>query len=399
MLTLPRVHPFLMALLTEHSYEEDQPVRVPLHSWETIVDEAITQRITPFLLRWLNQSAHQRQAFPHLLTALKQQVAQHTVWQLLLTKELRSILATCEQKGIACIPIRGPVLAEHLYGDCSTRQMDDLDFLVHRGDLSAIKDIFQHLNYAFHEHRPGFPEAFSYSLEFIHPHHGFLVEPHWTLTYPPFIDTAAMEPVWARAKRQPWAGIDTWTLSHEDLLLHLCLHLHHKGQLAPLLWFCELDTVIRRHGSTLDWTIFMHQTQLMEQARAVCDVLTIMMEAFHSPVPESVVRQLAAEMHGATSPSSLIICSRILARSSFSGREELELLCSLESLHQQLRYLSALLFPSPQYMTRRYGASTRISVIGFYIARLFHIGAAVLQWAVAWIGTIVSTRSRSSTRR
>lgn len=396
MLTLPRVHPFLRALLTEHSPEEAQPVRVPLHSWGTIVEEAITQRITPFLLRRLNQPAHQCRVPPPLLTALKQQVAQHTVWQLLLTKELRHILAICEQNGIVCIPIRGPVLAEHLYGDGSTRQMDDLDFLVHRGNLSAIKDIFQHLNYALHEHRPGFLEAFSYSLEFIHPHHGFLVEPHWTLTYPPFIDTAAMEPVWARAKRQPWAGIDIWTLSHEDLLLHLCLHLHHKGQLAPLLWFCELDGTIRRHASTLDWTIFMHQTQLMEQARAVCDVLTIMLETFHSPVPESVVRQLAVDV---SSSSSLITCNLILARSSFSGREELQLLCSLESLPQQLRYLSALLFPSPQYMTRRYGASTRMNVIGFYIARLFHIGAAGLRWAVAWIGTLVSTRRSSSTRR
>ncbi len=399
MLTLPPVHPFLMALLTERSPEDTQLARVPLHSWDTIVEEAIAQRIIPFLLRRLNQSAHQHQVPSHLLTVLKQQMARHTVWQLLLTEELRHILAACEQKGIACIPIRGPVLAEHLYGDGATRQMDDLDFLIHRGDLSAIKDTFRHLNYALHEHRPGFQEAFSYSLEFIHPHHGFLVEPHWTLTYPPFIDTAAMEPVWARAKRQPWAGIDTWTLSHEDLLLHLCLHLHHKGRQSPLLWFCELDTVIRRHKSTLDWKVFTEQVLFMQQADAVTDVLAILKGAFHSPIPDSVVRQLTRKPSTTSAPSSFTLRSKILDRTSSSGREELQLLCSLQSLHQQRRYLSALIFPSPQYMTRRYGTSTRIGVIGFYIARFFHIGAEVLRCAVAWIGTIATTRPSSSTRQ
>ncbi|MDF0674486.1 MAG: nucleotidyltransferase family protein [Nitrospira sp.] len=399
MLTLPFVHPFLMALLTDTSSEKNQPALVPHDSWETIVEEAITQRIAPLLLCWLSHPANRHKIPLQLLNVLKQQVALHAAWHSLLAKELRNILASCEQQGIACVPIRGPALAKHLYDDCSTRQMDDLDFLVHREDLSAIKGIFQHLAYTPHEHRPGFLETFSYSLEFVHPHHGFLVEPHWTLAYPPFIGAAAMEPVWGRVRRQQWAGVNTWVLSNEDLLLHLCLHLHHKGRQAPLLWFYELDTVIQRHGATFNWNIFMNQVRLMGQTQAVCDVLTIVTEAFHSPVPEVVASQFAGHVRDDSSPSSLMVCNQILTRSSLSGREELVLLCSLGSLHQQFRYLAALLFPSAQYMTRRYGAPTRTSLIGSYIARFFRIGAEGLRCAVAWIGTIVATRPSSSIRR
>ncbi len=399
MLTLPFVHSFLMALLTDTWSETNQPALVPHDDWETVVEEAITQRMAPLLLCWLSHPTHRHEIPLRLLNVLKQQVALHTAWHLLLVKQLRDILATCEQQGIACVPIRGPVLAEHLYGNGSTRQMDDLDFLVHREDLTALKDILQHLGYTNHEHRPGFLETFSYSLEFVHPNHGFLVEPHWTLAYPPFIGVAAMEPVWTRVRRQQWAGGNTWALSNEDLLLHLCLHLHHKGRQAPLLWFYELHSVIQRQSSTLDWNTLMHQARLMEQTQAVYDVLTIVTETFHSPVPEAVTRQLATNVHGASSPLSLMGCNQILARSSLSGREELVLLCSLESLHQQFHYLSALLFPSAQFMTRRYGASTRMGLIGSYLARFFHIGAEGLRCAVAWIGTIVATGPSSSLRR
>ena len=399
MLTFPSVHPFLMALLTESPSAKSQPAIVPEDSWLGIVEEAVTQRMAPLLFHRLSHPAHRYKIPLHLLNILKQQVAQHVAWHLLLTQELRAILTTCEQRGIACVPIRGPVLAEQLYGDCSTRPMDDLDLLVHREGLSAIKDIFQHLHYAQYEYRPGFLETYSYSLEFIHPQHGLVVEPHWTLAYPPFIDTAAMEPVWARARRQHWAGIDTWILSHEDLLLHLCLHLHHKGQQAPLLWFYELAAVIRRHGATLDWNIFMNQVQLMEQTGAVADVLKLLKGAFCSTIPDPVVRQLTEQRQNHSGLPSSIIRHHILARSSLSGREELALLCSLPTVRQQLRYLSALLFPSPRYMTQRYGASTRMRLIGFYLARFFHLGTAGLRCAAAWIGFIVTTRSHSSVRR
>lgn len=396
MLTLPSVHPFLLAIEGEQLLEEDRSTSVPYDAWQTIVEEATAQRLAPLLLRRLTQSAH-HQIPAHVLAVLKQEVVRHTAWNLLLAKELKTILAACEQQGIACIPIRGPVLAEQLYGDDSMRQMDDLDVLVHREELPAVKNLFRQLGYVQHEQRPGFSETFSYSLEFIHPQHGLVVEPHWTLAYPPFSATADMQPVWARARRARWMEMDTWALSEEDLLLHLCLHLHHKGQHVPLLWFHELATLINRHGSTLNWDIVMKQAWLMEQSDRVADVLTVVRRELYSTIPNSVITQLREPPLAICSPSA--IRHHLLARSFLSGREEFSLLCSLQSVRQQLRYLSALFFPSPQYMTRRYGVSTRISLIGFYIARFFHLGAEGVRCVVAWIGDIIAARPRSYIRK
>ncbi len=396
LLTVPSVHPFLTSLLTEHTHGHAPPEPPSAHSWPTIIEDALAQRVAPLLLHRLDHPARRYQIPLHHLTLLKQQVAQHAAWNLLLAKELRVILALCTQYGIACIPIRGPVFTEQLHGASSIRQMDDLDLLVHHQDLSTVKDIFQQQGYAHHEHRSGFHETYSYSFEFIHPHHGLVVEPHWTLAYPPCRNPASMEPVWKRALRQGWMNMDIWALSQEDLLLHLCLHLHHKGEQASLLWFYELDAVVRRHGSTLDWTVFMNQTRLMEQAGAVTTVLTALKNELISPIPDFVVRRLTEHTHSSSRHSCLATRTQLLSQSSLNGREEFVVLCSLQSLPQRLHYVTALVFPSPRYMARRYGASTRTGLLGFYIVRACRIGADGVRYAITWLIRIIATRHRRS---
>lgn len=392
MLTFPSVHPFLMTLLMEGQTEREQLTALPHHSWRTIIEEAIAQRVAAILFRWLNNFNHQHFIPIHLLNLLKQQMVRQTAWNLLLTKELGRILAACQQRGIACIPIRGPVFTVQLYGDCSMRQMDDLDLLVHREDLSAIKEIFDQLGYAQHEQRPGFLEAFSYSLEFIHPQHGVIVEPHWTLVYPPFVATAAMEPIWARTVRQRWLDMDITTLSQEDLLLHLCLHLLHKGEHAPLLWYYEFDMLIRQKRSPQDWNVFVHQAQAMGQASLIADVLATLMHHFHSTIPDSIISSLLSSSRPSHSILPYPVREQMLTRSSLNGREEFALLCSLQGLRPRIQYASALLFPSPRYMVQRYGLSSPMGLISSYIARVCHLFWQGCKWAATWLVAALATR-------
>jgi hypothetical protein len=272
------------------------------------------------------------------------------------------------------------------------RQMDDLDLLVHREDLSAIKEIFDWLGYTRHEQRPGFLEAFSYSLEFIHPQYGVIVEPHWTLVYPPFVATAVMEPVWARAVKQRFMDMDTCTLSQADLALHLCLHLLHKGEHTPLLWYYELDMLIRQKRSPLDWNVFVHQAQLMGQAGLIADVLATLGHHFHSTIPEAILSRLLRPSRPSPSVSPQPMRDHMLTQSSLNGREEFALLCSLQGLRQKSQYTYALLFPSPQYMAQRYGSSSLMGLISSYINRAFHLFWEGSKWAAAWLVAALVTR-------
>ena len=392
MLTLPSVHPFLMTLLMENPPEREELTPLSHDSWKSIIEEAIAQRLADILFRWLNHSNCQHLVPIHLLQLLTQQMVQQTAWNLLLTKEFGRVLTACQQQDIACIPIRGPVFEAQLYGDCSIRQMDDLDILVHHEDLSAIKEIFRQLGYTSHEHRPGFLESFSYSLEFIHPQHGVIVEPHWTLAYPPFIGTTAMEPVWTRTVRQRWLDMDTETLSQSDLLLHLCLHLLHKGEHSPLLWYYELDKLICRHDLSLDWNVFVDQAQAMGQVGLIAEVLATVRHHFHSPIPDSVMSRLLGSSRHASSTSPRPMQDHLLTHSSLNGREEFALLYSLHGLRPKAQYAFALIFPSPQYMAQRYGVSGPMGLISAYINRAFHIFWEGGKWSVAWLVAARATR-------
>ncbi len=392
MLTLASVHPFLLGLLIEHGPVTQQPAVPREYSWHALVEEALAQRITPFLYQWSDSPNQQSLIPPDLRNRLKRELIQHTAWNLLLSTELRTLLLECQQRGIPCIPIRGPVLAEQLYGDRSVRQMDDLDLLVHRKDLPAIKNIFKQFGYRQHEQRPGFHEDFSYALEFVHPIHSFLVEPHWTLAYPPHLEIEPMRPVWMRCQRRRWMDIDIHCLSWEDLILHLCLHIQHKGRQAPLLWFYELDLLTRRHELRLDWHVFIEQVRLMEQSTAIAEVLRALVETFRSSIPHSVVERLT-DLHRSSSSSQVRkIDNGILARSLPNSGEEFALLSTLGTFKDKLRYIVSLVFPSPQYMTRRYGTSTPAQLVGWYLARVGQIGVEGFRFLFTWITAVRRTR-------
>lgn len=392
MLTVPSVHPALMALLTGAPPEREWLAALSQQDWETIVEDAVAQRLAPILFHWLDHSPHQLLLPGHSHQRLHRHILQQAAWNLLLTEELHRILVACETRHIRCLPIRGPLFAAQLYGESAVRQMDDLDLLVQHDDLPALKEIFDQLGYAAHEQRPGFLEAFSYSLEFYHPRHGVIVEPHWTLAYPPFVTAAPMEPVWARTERRRILGIETSTLCHADLLLHLCLHLLHKGTQAPLLWYYEIDRLIRQNKDSLNWNTVVDQAREMGLAGLIAEVLATIAYHFHSPMPRSILNRLRTPSRNGALRSPAPVREWMLTHSSLNGREEFALLCSLPGLRSKLAYAAALLFPSPRYMAQRYALSGPLDLPRAYLGRISRLFWDSCRWTTACVLAALTQR-------
>lgn len=185
-------------------------------------------------------------------------VARH----LALSDALRAMLLAFTQQGIRCAPLRGLALAQQLYRDPSLRPMGDIDLLVRKRDLPAVTMILKEMGYRVCDRRPGFAQEFSYTLEFFKTEPvPIIVEPHWTIAYPPFVERLDMDAVWRRCVPGRACGVETLVLSPEDALLNLCLHLlHHGDQVAP--WRVdEVDAYVRRPPRGLTWP------RLVETAR------------------------------------------------------------------------------------------------------------------------------------
>ena len=64
------------------------------------------------------------------------------------TAELFRILDCLEANSIPAIPLKGPVLAETVFGDLALRDFSDLDVLVHAHDVLRAKGALQSLDYS-----------------------------------------------------------------------------------------------------------------------------------------------------------------------------------------------------------------------------------------------------------
>lgn len=366
-MTALAVSPTLVELLHEGDLDPGRPDGRTAGDWNRIVRDALPHGLGPWLYRSLERSGALGELPEDAAERLRGEALGVAARNLMLQDELVTLLRACAERGVACVPLRGLALAERLYGDTAGRPMGDLDLLVRKDELPRVSRILRDLGFRELTHRPGFAQAFSYTLVFAKERHGWiLVEPHWTIAYPPFTDRLAMEGVWARCLKRRTVGVESWSLSREDLLLHLCLHLMHPDGTVPLLWFYEVDRLVRREQADLDWSRLSSIAGSATVGLLVAQALGRVRELFGTPVPEEVLAGFARPPRGVLHGR----LSRLLGEGSdLDGREELAVFLTLGSVRLRLRYVLGLLFPSAQFMMTRYGLTHRSQLALAYLRR------------------------------
>lgn len=104
--------------------------------------------------------------------------------RLRLTGELMAILKACKAAGIPAVPLKGPVLADRVYGDVALRYYKDLDILFRKADLPAASALLTARGYQV-ESIPDsarFSEYNAHDLAAFSPE--FHVELHYSLMTP-----------------------------------------------------------------------------------------------------------------------------------------------------------------------------------------------------------------------
>ena len=356
-MTVQAIHPFLAAFLADGP---GRPVSNPsAGEWETILDQ-VSRHGLMYLL----------QGFSGLPASLEERVHQEcfgiTARNLALAGELRKLLRTFRDQRIPCLPLRGLALAERLYGDIPPRPMGDIDLLVRKEDVHRVQALFEALGFSEMDRRPGFASAFSYTLKFfVERSVMVIVEPHWTIAYPPFVDRLDMEAVWGRCVPARVIGEQTLSLGREDLLVHLCLHLAHRDD-APLLWLYELDHYLRQESDAMGWDLVISVSCEVGIERLVGHALNEAVAKFGAPVPADVIDSLDG-LSGQTRP----LAQRLVETSKVDGVESLATFFAVKGLGAKFRYARALLFPQPSFMMLEYGLTHRRQLASAYVRRFY----------------------------
>ena len=321
-----------------------------------------------------------------MISQLEQPTPQRLARNLALAHELATILKRFRARGISSVPLRGPALAEQLYGDSTARPCGDLDLLVRKPELAQVKAALHELGYRLCDRRQGFAQAFSYTWEFFKTEPvPIIVEPHWTLVYPPFAARLDMDPVWSRCRPARFLGLDTLRLNPADLLLNLCAHLVHHGEAAPRVWVRDLDQLIRKEPD-LQWDVFAETARQAGVGWLAAQALERARARYQTPIPAEVIEHLTA------ADGTRSLASAVVEHASIAGKESFAVFFALKGVRKRWRYAWALLAPSPEFMRVHYGLSSRWQVGVWYVRRVVQLGTDAVRGC--W-----QTLSGSSRRR
>ncbi len=352
------VHPFLLGML-----RDDPRALDPGGDWPAVIAEARVHALVPLLYAWLRRSEARGQRAGDWLGEIRGECFRVAARNAAQAVALKALLVAFRDAGLPCVPLRGLALTERLYGERAARPMGDIDLLVRRADLEPVRNLLVASGYRELDRRRGFAEAYSYTLEFYRDRWpDVVVEPHWTIAYPPAAGRLDMDRVWARCLPATVLGVESRSLCAEDLLLHLGLHLIHSDTAVPLLWLYEMDRFVRQAAAMFDWTAVVQVARDAGVGEPMRRVLGEARELLDTPIPDGVLDRLGVR------PAAPRLAQRV-AQTSVDGRESLALFFDLEGVGPKLRYALAILFPAPDFMRIHYGLSGGVGLGLAYLRR------------------------------
>lgn len=190
-----------------------EPTRaVSMAEWMTVLDLAEQEYILPWTAACLSATGPTE---PQLAQRLHEIRRSTQISAFLWTSALKATLAEFQRRQIPVISLKGPWLAERLYGNAALRTCADLDLLVRRSDIDRAESLLSEIGFSPAGRRDDYERPWLRGSTTVELHHD--VENPLTLDF--HIDEA-----WRRAQPAEFHGVPAWLLSPEDERLFLCLH-------------------------------------------------------------------------------------------------------------------------------------------------------------------------------
>ncbi len=172
---------------------------------------------------------------------------------MVLCAELRRVIGLLEAAHIPAIVLKGPVLAQRLYGGVTRRTSWDLDLLLPRERIGAATALLLQDGYLPEEHwsprRARRELRRNCERNFDHPERGVHVELHWRFT-PRHIGFRYNErDLWARSEHATFMGARVRVLGFADELLSVAVHHGGKHAWEQLRMIADIGVFALRCGA------------------------------------------------------------------------------------------------------------------------------------------------------
>lgn len=304
----------LVLALREPSPARDHALALALArhpDWQQVVELASIHGVLP-LLAALAQQSPLSDAMPvaarHALDTRAIAVALKTR---VVTNTLTVLHEHFRRRGIEPLVLKGPALASLLYPDPALRSFNDLDLLCQAHQRGLASSVLSAQGYLPRPRDATAQEGFH--TQFRSASTRTVVELHADLLQLG-VPTRCLATLWDHTQAVNIHGVPALTPAPEHQLLHLSVHLHTHGY-SRLIWFKDLDLLLRRYGPTMNWPLVSTLARDEGVAISVRHTLALLASLLDTPIPAYVPRLLPRDplgelAHGVLWPRRAVLALR-----------------------------------------------------------------------------------------
>ncbi|WP_349727935.1 nucleotidyltransferase domain-containing protein [Peribacillus frigoritolerans] len=181
-----------------------------------------------------------------VIQILQKKYKENTFQMLLLSAEMENISKDFTEKNIRLLFLKGPVIAEDIYGDISLRTSKDLDILVPINDISIAEKLLLDRGYKSEKSIVSLENWrwMTHHVTYYHPQKKVQIEIHWRL-HPPPGKEPSFNDLWKRKRVSALTTYQVHFLGKEDLFTYLVSHGARHGWFR-LRWLVDIDKIIRK---------------------------------------------------------------------------------------------------------------------------------------------------------
>jgi hypothetical protein len=247
---------FMLKLLrTDLPLEADEMI---LHSrdldWNSFLRFAVYHETFPVLYPLLLKLNEEQSWTPDfVMNRLKTLYVRNTMEMLHLRGELERMNKLFTDEGVRSLVLKGPVLADMLYGDISARTSGDLDILVAKKDWDKSVHVLLEAGYVLGEQYEDAGDVLknterkTHHISYVHPGKNVEIELHWSLN-PDTVIEPSFDDLWSRRQKSTLSKF-IYTLGNEDMFVYLILH-GTRHAWTSLRWILDIDRML---GRFLNW--------------------------------------------------------------------------------------------------------------------------------------------------
>lgn len=265
-----------------------QDLTCPDLDWEYVATASCAHGIAPLIYHSLQRSGGTTLLPSGAAETLRTSYYGNAARNYLLYDELRKVLKAFRDEGIGVIVLKGAALAETVYPNRTLRPMSDIDLLVRKENLSNVEAKLIGMGYVLEKRI----ETKEYYIEH-HYHWVFTkrsatsIEIHWHIQRPTSPFRIDIDGLWQRAQWTKIAAAEALVLSPEDLLLHLCQHMHKHNLIGGIRPLCDIAHVVEHYNNAINWMEFRTRSSQWGISPYVYLALYLAKELLDARIPRS----------------------------------------------------------------------------------------------------------------